>query len=289
MIRSTVCVAMATLAFSTTVQAADVSQDAIDACIDALRAEVGGGGGMVLSTEFSEANSLVMLQDGSGASWKCLVANSGIDPYLEPAGGGTSTAGMAGPSHWEVNVNSTLNIRSSPSTSAPTVARLPRGMVVENRGCLDEGGRTWCEVADGDASGWAAQEFLIPSDGDASQLPAAVPSSGSTASTEPSSGSEVVRFGSGRTGTDLAGQLEPGGSKTYVLGAAERQTLYVEFWTTDPAIEYQIFLPNGRTLLDMMSNTQRYEGELFMNGDHRIEVINRSGSSASYNMSVEIR
>jgi hypothetical protein len=274
--------AVAAVMLTTSAQAADVGQDAIDACIDALRAQAGGGGGMVLSTEFSEANSLVMLQDASGASWKCLVANSGVNPYLEPAGGAPSNAGMAGPSHWEVNVDTTLNIHSSPSTSAPTVARLPRGMVVENRGCLDEGGRTWCEVADGDASGWAAQEFLIPSDGVASQMPAAAPA-------EPASGTEVVRFGSGRSGTDLSGRLEPGGAKTYVLGAADGQTLYVEFWTTDPAIEYQIFLPDGKTLLDMMTNTQRYEGSLFMSGDHRIEVINRSGSTASYNMSVEIR
>ncbi|MBW6419689.1 hypothetical protein [Celeribacter sp. PS-C1] len=64
----------------------NVSQDAIDACIDTLRAEVNGGG-TILSTEFSEANSLVMLEDANGGEWKCLVGNDGVDPYLEAVGG----------------------------------------------------------------------------------------------------------------------------------------------------------------------------------------------------------
>ncbi|MEM6496492.1 MAG: hypothetical protein AAF709_07190 [Pseudomonadota bacterium] len=65
---------------STPVLAADVSQEAIDGCIDQLR-EVGGAdgqGGTILSTEFSEANSLVMLQDRGNSVWRCLVSNDGI-------------------------------------------------------------------------------------------------------------------------------------------------------------------------------------------------------------------
>jgi hypothetical protein len=59
--------------------AADVGQDAIDGCIDQLRAVGGpdGQGGTVLSTEFSEANSLVMLQDRGETVWRCLVSNDG--------------------------------------------------------------------------------------------------------------------------------------------------------------------------------------------------------------------
>ena len=58
---------------------ADVGQDAIDGCIDQLRAVGGpdGQGGTVLSTEFSEANSLVMLQDRGETVWRCLVSNDG--------------------------------------------------------------------------------------------------------------------------------------------------------------------------------------------------------------------
>ncbi len=58
---------------------ADVGQDAIDGCIDQLRAVGGpdGQGGTVLTTEFSEANSLVMLQDRGETVWRCLVSNDG--------------------------------------------------------------------------------------------------------------------------------------------------------------------------------------------------------------------
>jgi hypothetical protein len=54
-------------------------QDAIDGCIDKLR-EVGGPDGQsgtVLSSEYSEANTLVMLKDAGGTVWKCLAANDG--------------------------------------------------------------------------------------------------------------------------------------------------------------------------------------------------------------------
>jgi hypothetical protein len=65
----------------------EVSQDAIDACIDALRAEAGSVGGTVQSTEFSEANSLVMLEDGTGTVWRCLVSNDGSGATVEAQGG----------------------------------------------------------------------------------------------------------------------------------------------------------------------------------------------------------
>ncbi len=66
-----------------------------------------------------------------------------------------------GPDWWEVRVGSTLNVHSAPSTSAPTVGRLPNGLVVENRGCQMAEGRKWCQIADGDASGWVAGEYLV--------------------------------------------------------------------------------------------------------------------------------
>lgn len=87
------CVAALSLLTSGPAMAADVSHDAIDACIDALRAEVAAaGGGTVLRTEFSEAASLVMLEDGSGVTWRCLVSNDGRDPYLTRQEGATSGA-----------------------------------------------------------------------------------------------------------------------------------------------------------------------------------------------------
>lgn len=78
MIRSRV-LALCLCTSSTLAVAADVGQDAIDGCIDQLRAVGGpdGQSGIVQSTEFSEANSLVMLQDKGGSVWRCLVSNDG--------------------------------------------------------------------------------------------------------------------------------------------------------------------------------------------------------------------
>lgn len=271
-------------------QAADVSQDAIDACIDRLRAE-SSGGGEVLGTECSEANSLVTLRDGGGTVWSCLVGNDGSQPELQAAAGSPASGhaaesiGAGAAAQWIVNVATKLNVHAAPSPTAPTIGSLPGGTRVEGRACQEEAGRIWCEIVDGDVSGWVAQEFLDP----AGAAGAAMPARSAAPAAMPSGGIEQIRFGSGRTGTDVAGTLSPGDTRRYALGARSGQDLSVEFWTTDPAIEYQIFLPDGRFLLDRISNTKPYGGSPFMNGEHVIEVINRGQAPASYNMSVEIR
>jgi hypothetical protein len=61
-------------------------QDAIDGCIDQLR-KVGGpdarSGGTVLSSEFSEAGTLVMLRDGGGTVWRCIGYSDGAVGELQ--------------------------------------------------------------------------------------------------------------------------------------------------------------------------------------------------------------
>ncbi|WP_245306324.1 hypothetical protein [Roseovarius aestuariivivens] len=73
----------------------EVTQDAIDGCIDALRAQEGAVGGTVQSTEFSEANSLVMLEDANGTTWRCLVSNDGSGASIEAQGGSGATEDTA--------------------------------------------------------------------------------------------------------------------------------------------------------------------------------------------------
>ncbi|THD84882.1 hypothetical protein E7811_03925 [Aliigemmobacter aestuarii] len=55
-------------------------QAAIDGCIDQLRA-VGGpdaqNGGEILSSEYSEAGTIVMLKDAGGTVWRCIGYNDG--------------------------------------------------------------------------------------------------------------------------------------------------------------------------------------------------------------------
>ncbi len=80
-----------------TASRSEVTQDAIDACIDALRAQEGSVGGTVQSTEFSEANSLVILLDQTGNTWRCLVSNDASSASIEAqdSAAGTEEAATA--------------------------------------------------------------------------------------------------------------------------------------------------------------------------------------------------
>lgn len=64
-------------------QAADMSRQspslAEQACLAAVSNETDNGDVMILSSEYSEANSLVMIGVGEQrAPWRCLVSNDGV-------------------------------------------------------------------------------------------------------------------------------------------------------------------------------------------------------------------
>ncbi len=77
-------------------------QAAIDGCIDKLRATGGpdAAGGQVLSSDFSEAGTLVTLRDAGGTVWECIGYNDGSvgDLHVVEAmdDGGGAMAGAAG-------------------------------------------------------------------------------------------------------------------------------------------------------------------------------------------------
>lgn len=81
---------------------ANVGQAAIDGCIDQIRAVGGpdGQSGTVISSEYSEANSLVMFRDAGNTVWRCLVSNDGAVAELTVAqvadDGGGAMAGASG-------------------------------------------------------------------------------------------------------------------------------------------------------------------------------------------------
>lgn len=183
-------------------------QDAIDGCIEKLRI-VGGpdgrAGGKVLSSEFSEAATLVMLRDAGGTVWRCLAYSDG-------------TVG-------ELSVSQ----------------------------AADDGGGAMAGAA-------------------------------SHSRGEPTTTTERVRFDRGTTGTELTDTLTPGSSVRYVLGAKNRQDLYVRVAAKGPHMYYQIFNPDKSFLLEQMTSEREYRGELWQSGDHVIEVINRGNSTTSYNV-----
>ena len=86
--------ALAAVAGSTPAGAGE--REAIDGCIDQLR-RVGGpdaqGGGQVLSSEFSEAATLVMLRDAGGTVWRCLAYSDGTVEELSVAQGADDGGG----------------------------------------------------------------------------------------------------------------------------------------------------------------------------------------------------
>lgn len=183
-------------------------RDAIDGCIERMRA-VGGpdakAGGEVLSSEFSEAATLVMLRDAGGTVWRCLAYSDGTVGELSVSQG------------------------------------------------ADDGGGALAG-ASGHSGG------------------------------EPTTATERVRFDRGTTGAELTATLTPGSSVRYVLGAKNGQDLYVRVAARGPDIYYQIFNPDGSFLLDQMTSSKEYRGQLWQSGDHVIEVINRGNANTSYNV-----
>jgi hypothetical protein len=104
------------------------------------------------------------------------------------------------------------------------------------------------------------------------------------AAAEPTTTTQRVRFPAGGTGTELTGTLSPGSSTRYVLQAKNGQNFYVRVAPKGPDIYYQIFNPDGSFLLDQMTSSKEYRGQLWQTGDHVVEVINRGSKTTSYNV-----
>ncbi len=99
-----------------------------------------------------------------------------------------------------------------------------------------------------------------------------------------STGSKRVKFDAGSTGAELVGQLAPGESQQYVLGAKNEQFLYVRVAPRNGPLDYVIRNPDGSELLGLMSADKEYRGQLWQSGDHVVEVINRGSSAVDYNV-----
>ena len=69
-----------------------------------------------------------------------------------------------------------------------------------------------------------------------------------------------------------------------MLGANEGQFLYVRVAANGPGMTYVIYNPDGSVLLDEMSASQEYRGQLWQSGDHMVEVFNTGTRAQSYNV-----
>ena len=232
-----------------------------------------------ISHEGGGRDLIVSFTGSGGANGMCTIL--GVGSAAAPA---APEGGAGGPDHFTVSADSRLKVHSQPSTSAPTVAVLPRGMVVENLGCREAEGRSWCHIADGDASGWAAAEFLTEGTGPIRSARATPVHGGQEAGHT----TERVRFARGSSGTEFTDTLNAGQSHRFVLGARNGQDLYVRIAANGPGLSYRILNPNHTALLDEVRADLEYRGQLWQSGDHVIEVINRGGSAQTYNVIIGI-
>ncbi|MEW9922296.1 SH3 domain-containing protein [Marimonas sp. MJW-29] len=235
-----------------------------------------GGINFPISAEPDGSDLLVKAEPRGSAGGYCTILATGTTtPSYD------TTAGADGPDHFEVNVDSRLLVHSQPTTASQTVAKLPRGTVVENLGCRQSEGRIWCHIADGDASGWAAAEFLVESSGPvraARSIP--VMQGGNTTGHT----SERVRFPRGQNGTEFTDSLNPQESRRYILGASNGQNFYFRLAANGPGMTYAIYNPDGSVLLDEVGADLEYRGQLWQSGDHVIEVHNTANGAQSYNV-----
>ncbi|WP_245972068.1 SH3 domain-containing protein [Rhodovulum iodosum] len=277
------------------------------------------GGPFIGSSEGRRAE-ITVPSDGDWAIRVYLMGNDrdtgktvgySMDVYIAPSGAaggsGSSSASMPsgpraalppnGPAFWDVRVTGSLNVRQAPSTSATIVARLPSGMRVENRGCLDNEGRTWCEIADGDASGWAVVDFLMPASGASGENTAtADDGGGAMAGALPSdiptvTGDVRVQFAPGTSGARYINRLGSGQAVTYVLNARDGQFLTVDLQGETRNLDYIIYVPSGNILDQASQSSFRYYGQLYQSGDHRVEVFynGNQGTYADFAITFEIR
>ena len=202
-----------TLIWATLGSPAGAQQDAgRKTCVEHLR-KVGGpdarNGIKILSSEFSEAGTLVMMRDAGGSTWRCIGYTDGVIGELR---------------------------------------------IVD---AMDDGG-----------GAMAGQRHV--SDPGATQ-------------------SRRVVFAPGTMGASYDGRLTPGASAKYVLGAKNGQFLHVKIHHKGGRMSYQILNPDGSFLLDMTAAKTAYRGQLWQNGDHVVEVINRAHQDESYRVEFSIK
>jgi hypothetical protein len=186
---------------------------AVNGCVARLKT-VGGpdarNGITVVSSEFSQAGTLVILRDAGETTWRCLA-------YSDGKVGELSVASAA-----------------------------------------DDGGGA-----------------MAGSQGDSRA--------------EPTTATQRVQFAKGRNGATLSATLTPGSSIRYVLGAKKNQFLNVRVDARNSGIEYQIFNPDRSFLLEQISSSKPYRGQLWQTGDHVVEVINRGNGNASISVTFNVQ
>lgn len=103
---------------------ANAMSDADDACIDQLRVVGGpdGASGTVLSSEFSEAGTLVMLKDAGGTVWRCIAYKDGAIGELSVVDAADDGGGAMAGSGASKPMTDTQRVRFDTGTSGAEIS-----------------------------------------------------------------------------------------------------------------------------------------------------------------------
>ncbi|MBJ3764651.1 SH3 domain-containing protein [Maribius pontilimi] len=170
-----------------------------------------------------------------------------------------------------------LNVRSGPGTGEAIVGALSNDTQVRELRCEPQAGSRWCEIemmTDMRGRGWINARYIVGNGPSATQLPSAARM-------------ERVRFDAGASGAEVSDQLGAGTSVTYLIGAGNGQMLYTRVAAPGSGLAWRLYNPDG-SLLDEGAPSKEYRGQLFQSGDHRLEVVNRSGAAQTFNVIVGI-
>jgi hypothetical protein len=112
---------------------------------------------------------------------------------------------------------------------------------------------------------------------------------GAMAGAPAGSGPVTVKFQHGTSGATYDGKLGAGEAIQYVLGAKNGQLLSVRVTAGGKAMDYQIINPDNTRLLDMVSSSKPYNGQLWQSGSHVVEIVNRTNAVESYSVEFSIK
>ncbi len=118
--------------------------------------------------------------------------------------------------------------------------------------------------------------------------PSEPPSAQQLPETEPETRTEQVRFRQDST-QEFRETLNPGSSVRYVFRGGNRKFLDVHLSTRNRRTYFNIFTPDGRTLYESARAGNDYRGQLWLDGEHVVEVYNTSRNRAPYDIRLELR
>lgn len=119
------------------------------------------------------------------------------------------------------------------------------------------------------------------------------PSEGPRADTAPERGEPVTREERVRFRDDnsqeFSDKLNSGDSVKYVFRGGNRKFLHVNLATRSHRIYFNIFTPDGQTLYESARAGNDYRGQLWLDGEHIVEVYNIGSRSDPFSVLLELQ